>query len=256
MRNNSTWALSAPSPIAWPPKAWNLPLSVLCFIGVIALAIVSQVAYGLVEIARGTIAARHPVLSADQTLIAQIVIYLPVGAYLLWAIPALSKTSLRELGFHAPARRDLAIAVAGAIVMVVAVSTAGSAIAALTHRQDTETAIALMQQMKTPGEKLVFFAVACVLAPLIEELLFRIFIFNALTRYLSLGFAALGSSLLFGLVHSTSVPQLLTVSVPLAVGGLVLAYVYALSRCYWANVTTHALFNAVGVISFFVFHVK
>jgi membrane protease YdiL (CAAX protease family) len=228
----------------------------LCFIGVVAIALVAQIAYVLVEMGRGTIAVRHPVLSPDQELIAQIVIYLPVGAYLLWALPALSKTSLRELGMHAPSRRDLGIAVAGAIVMTVAVSAVGSAIAALTHRQDTETAVALMQQMKSPVEKLVFFAVACVLAPLIEELAFRVFIFNALTRYLSLGFAALTSSVLFGLVHSASLAQLLTVGVPLAVGGLVLAYVYATTRCYWANVTTHAIFNAIGVIPFFVFHVK
>jgi membrane protease YdiL (CAAX protease family) len=228
----------------------------LAFVGAIVIAVGSQVVYLLVEIARGTIAARHPAPTADQTLIAQVVVYLPVGAYLLWAIAALSKTSLRDLGFHAPSRRDLAIALAGAVVMTVAVSAAGSALAALTHRQDTETAVALMQQMKTPGEKAVFVAVACVMAPLIEELAFRVFIFNAMTRYLSLGLAALASSALFGLVHSTSFPQLLTVGVPLAIGGLVLAYVYASTRCYWANVTTHALFNAIGVIPFFVFHVK
>jgi len=256
VRNNSTWALSAPSPIAWPREAWNLPLTLLCIVGAIVIAVVSQVAYVVVEMAAGSIDTRHPVLSADQTLIAQVVIYLPLGAYLLWLLPWLSKTSLRDLGFRKPTSRDLGIAVAGAIVMTVAVSLAGTVISALTHRQDTETAVALMQQMKTPGEKTVFFAVACVLAPLLEELAFRIFIFNALTRYLSIGAAAIASSVLFGLVHSASLAQLLTVAVPLALGGFVLAYVYALTRCYWANVTTHALFNLIGIVPFFVFHVK
>jgi len=256
VRNNSTWALSAPSPISWPPKAWNIPLTLLCIVGAVAIAVLSQVVYGVVEILRGSINARHPVLTPDQTLIAQVVIYLPLGAYLFWLLPRLSKTSLPDLGFRMPTSRDLGIALAGAVAMTVLVTLAGTVIGALTHRQDTEAAVALMQQMKTPSEKIAFFAIACVLAPLIEELAFRIFIFNAFTRYLSIGAAALASSVLFGLVHSTALAQILTVAVPLALGGLVLAYVYALTRCYWANVTTHALFNAIGIIPVFIFHVK
>jgi membrane protease YdiL (CAAX protease family) len=256
VRNNSTWAPSAPSPIAWPREAWNLPLTLLCIVGVVVVAVVPQFVYEIVEMASGSIDVRHPALSADQTLIAQIVSYVPLGVYLFALLPWLSKTSLRELGFRLPTARDVAIAGAGAIVMIVSVNLAGLAIAALTHRQDTETAVALMQHMKTPIEKFVFFAVACILAPLIEELAFRIFIFNALTRYLSIGAAALVSGVLFGLLHSASLAQIVTVAVPLAIGGIVLAYVYAFTRCYWANVTTHALFNAVGIVPFFVFHVK
>jgi hypothetical protein len=32
--------------------------------------------------------------------------------------------------------------------------------------------------------------------------------------------------------------------------------VYAKTRCFWANVITHALFNAVGVVGVMVFHVS
>jgi hypothetical protein len=169
-------------------------------------------------------------------------------------IPPLSKTSLRELGFRAPTARELGIAIAGTIVMTVAVECASAAVAALTHRHDTEAAVAIMQQMKTPVERFAFFTIACVLAPLIEELGFRVFLFNAMTRYVSVAAGAIGSGILFGIVHSASPQQLLTVSLPLAVGGIVLAYVYAKTHCYWANVTTHSLFNAVSVVALFVFH--
>ncbi len=256
MRNNSTWALSALSPITWPREAWNVWLTLLAIVGAVVVAFASQLAYLVGGVATGSLSLHHLVLSADESLIAQVVIYVPLGAYLLVVIPALAKTSLHELGFHAPSWRDLGVAVAGAIVMTISVNVVGSAIAALTHRHDTETAVALMEQMKTPFERFGFFTVACVLAPMLEELAFRIFIFNAMTRYLSIGIAAVASGVLFGLVHSSALPQILTVSIPLAIGGVVLAYVYAKTRCYWANVTTHALFNGVAVVALFVFHAK
>lgn len=256
MRNNSTWALSALSPIAWAREAWNLPLTLLATLGAVAVAFIAQVAYLIAAVATGSIDMHHPALSPDQSLIAQIVIYVPLGAYLLLVIPALARTSLRELGFHAPSGRDLGVAVTGAVVMTISVNVAGSALGALTHRHDTETAVALMEQMKTPVERIAFFTVACVLAPMLEELAFRIFVFNAMTRYVPVAIAALASGVLFGLVHSTSLAQIVTVSIPLAIGGIVLAYVYATTRCYWANVTTHALFNGVAVVALFVFHAK
>jgi len=113
-----------------------------------------------------------------------------------------------------------------------------------------------LRQMKTPLQQTLFFATACVLAPMIEELTFRVFLFNALTRYVSLPAAIVVSGVIFGIVHSASLSQLLTVSVPLAIGGMVLAYVYARTRSYWASVTTHALFNSISVVAIFVFHVK
>jgi hypothetical protein len=129
-------------------------------------------------------------------------------------------------------------------------------ISALTHIHDTEAAVALLAQMKTPFEKLLFVAVAAILAPIIEELAFRAFLFNAFSRYMSISAAALSSAILFGLVHASSAQQLLTVSVPLCFGGLVLAAVYRISRCYWSNVISHAIFNSISLVAVFVFHVK
>ncbi len=91
---------------------------------------------------------------------------------------------------------------------------------------------------------------------MIEELTFRVFIYNALTRYISVPAAIVVSGVLFGMVHAGSPAQLLTVAIPLAIGGMVLAYVYARTRSYWASVTTHALFNSISVVAIFVFHAK
>jgi len=116
----------------------------------------------------------------------------------------------------------------------------------------------LLHQMKTPFQQLLFFSLACVFAPFYEELTFRVFIFNALSRYLPVWIAILISATIFGLLHavSDSTSPLLTVALPLTVGGIVLAYVYSVTKCFWANVITHAVFNSVSVASFYVFHLK
>jgi membrane protease YdiL (CAAX protease family) len=49
---------------------------------------------------------------------------------------------------------------------------------------------------------------------------------------------------------------LITVAIPLMLGGVVLAAVYRYSRCYWSNVITHGLFNSISLVAVFGFHVK
>jgi membrane protease YdiL (CAAX protease family) len=258
VRNNSTWAPSALLPIPWPAKAWSVPLSVLGAIGAVFFAIVPGVAYVIVAAALGAVDPHHPNASAAQILIAQVITYVPLGTYLAIVLPRISRVSLAELGVRAPTIAELAIGLAGTVAMWLVVSGVGSAIETLTRHHDTETAVALMQHLHTRGEKLLFFAVACILAPMIEELTFRVFLYNALTRYVNVPVAIVASGFVFGLVHAIGAApsQLLTVAIPLACGGMILAYVYARTRCYWANVTTHGCFNAITVIAVFVFHAK
>jgi membrane protease YdiL (CAAX protease family) len=258
VRNNSTWPPSALSPIPWPAKAWSVPLSVLGGVGAVFFAIVPGVAYVLVAASLGAIDPRRPGDSAQQVLIAQIVTYGPLGVYLALVLPRIARVSLHDLGLRRPTLGELGTGLVGTVAMWVVVSGAGSAIEALTHHHDTETAVALMQHLRTPLDKLLFFAVACVLAPMIEELTFRVYLYNALTRYLRVPLAIVISGFVFGGVHAlgAAASQLLTVGIPLGFGGMVLAYVYARTRCYWANVTTHACFNAISVIAVFFFHAK
>jgi membrane protease YdiL (CAAX protease family) len=258
VRNNSTWARSLPSPTNWPSGAWNPLLTVLTFVGAILIFVVAQTIYVFAGAATHTIDVAHITdMSATQQVLLQLFSFTPLAIYLLVFVPVLAKTSLRDLGFHAPTGRDVRIALLGAVAMVVLVDGLGSLIATISHKHDTEAAMALLHQMKTPLERGIFFALACVCAPFYEELTFRAFIFNALSRYMPLWIAIALSGALFGVLHavSGSASELLTVAIPLAAGGMVLAYVYATTKCFWANVITHATFNTVSVASVFLFHI-
>ena len=243
----------------WTRDAWQIRFVVLAALGTLFCMFGVPLLYVILAYAAGFVDIRHP---SDQLLAAQIVSYVPLAIFLLAVLPRLSHTSLRELGLRRPRPRDIAIALAGVAAMSIVVTAVGSAIVSLTHQHDTQAAIALLRGLQTPLQKIVYFFIAIALAPMLEELTFRVFLFNAFTRYLSVPAAAVASGLAFGLVHAQAktqeqfVAQLLTVSLPLACGGVILAYVYATTRCYWANVITHASFNAITVIAVVFFHVK
>jgi membrane protease YdiL (CAAX protease family) len=98
------------------------------------------------------------------------------------------------------------------------------------------------------GSLLAGFAfIACVGAPVFEELTFRGFIFNALLRYMPVWLAVLLSATLFGFAHFA--PGNAGAIVPLIAGGAVLAVVYYRSGSLVASMITHSLFNAFTVVA-------
>lgn len=84
---------------------------------------------------------------------------------------------------------------------------------------------------------------AVVVAPLVEELIFRGFLYPVLKRFSDRFFAAVVSALIFSVVHG-NIPGLF----PLFMLGLALVLVYELSGCLWVPVALHAVFNGVQSI--------
>lgn len=90
--------------------------------------------------------------------------------------------------------------------------------------------------------RLMMVAFAVVIAPLVEEILFRGFIYPVFKKYTDGVFAAVCSSLLFGLVHM-HVGSL----APLVVLALILCLVYDRSGSLLLPIMIHAGFNAVSL---------
>jgi membrane protease YdiL (CAAX protease family) len=255
---------SPPSPIDWPRDSFRIAFTFIAIVGAVilvfvtgAIGIVATVLITHAPLAGSDLKSCPPRMPVDITLWSQVSLYAPIAAYLLLILRPISKLSFAQLGLRMPTMRELWIGVVGAVAMWLAVEVSGGVIDALTHHHDTEAAIDLLKQLRTPLQQAEFILIAIVLAPLVEELAFRVFLFSAFWRYMPFWGAAIASSVLFGLVHAQCTAwQLLTVSVPLVCGAIVLSYVYARTRCYWSAVLSHALFNSVSVVLVFVFHVK
>jgi membrane protease YdiL (CAAX protease family) len=92
---------------------------------------------------------------------------------------------------------------------------------------------------------LTLLAVA-VIAPVSEEIIFRGFTFRWLQRRLPLWGAVLVSAAVFSAAHAGwAEPSLF---LPVFLGGVLLAYVYAKSRSVWPGVIIHMTINIVAVI--------
>ncbi|MEA2166934.1 MAG: protease family protein [Solirubrobacteraceae bacterium] len=85
----------------------------------------------------------------------------------------------------------------------------------------------------------------CVIAPIVEETMFRGFLFKALQRPLGWIWAAVVSGLVFGGIHAGSAPAVFLL--PLAVFGFVLCVVYRKTGSLIPGMGMHALNNGIAL---------
>ncbi len=94
---------------------------------------------------------------------------------------------------------------------------------------------------------IIFSTTASLAAPIFEEIIFRGFLLPSLTRYLSVGWAIVASSLLFAIAHLS-----LSEVLPLTVLGMVLGFVYWRSQNLLASMFLHSLWNSGTLISLYI----
>ncbi len=82
--------------------------------------------------------------------------------------------------------------------------------------------------------------VICLLAPVLEEAIFRGYVYAGMRRRLRAPAAVLGSALLFGLLHNN-----LAVLAPVTLIGGVSAVLYERNLSLWPSIICHALNNTL-----------
>ncbi|MBV7294742.1 CPBP family intramembrane metalloprotease [Corynebacterium sp. TAE3-ERU12] len=98
-----------------------------------------------------------------------------------------------------------------------------------------------------PGLAVAVFIVAVVVAPLVEEIVFRRLIYALLERRFGVIVAALGSAVLFGLIHVE--PQAILM---ISFLGIAMALLVRHNRSLWPSVCLHALNNAIAVTALLI----
>ncbi|MFI3242803.1 MAG: CPBP family intramembrane glutamic endopeptidase [Akkermansia sp.] len=93
------------------------------------------------------------------------------------------------------------------------------------------------------GDLLPHIVLACLVAPIVEECLFRGMLYPCLKKFVTPCMAAILCGILFGAIHM-ALPQF----VALSVLGALLCFIYERSRRLWIPIFIHAVFNSVNVI--------
>jgi hypothetical protein len=92
-----------------------------------------------------------------------------------------------------------------------------------------------------------------VIAPVVEEVVFRGFIYGGLRRKWGVSLSVVVSSLVFALAHSFSVGgSILLLGPSLFIAGVALALVYERSRSLVPGMVLHASFNLIAVVAIFL----
>ncbi len=246
--NNSTSKRFVDWPTSWPSGSFRtFPLLLLLLFVVAPL-----VGYGIYGIWEAILVGSAPldtkalgnpllvILTLALTLAAEGTLTLILVALLPWA----SRLSFRELGYRLPRARDVLVAFLGSLVMAVVANGGASLMQSLLHSNQDQQSVAMLRQLHDPRLLIAFALFACVLAPLMEETIFRVFLFNALRRYFGFWSGAIVSGLCFGFAHGDPIAAL-----PLALGGVVLAFVYYRTHNAFASMITHGLFNSYTILA-------
>ena len=231
--NDSTSATSPVWPTRWPKDSftgfWTWLVAGFIALLFIGLFVFSQTSKPPTNV--------DP-LEFDLLIAFQFVLEGILVAIVIAAMPALSKFSLRELGFRVPTWSNLGIALLGALAMVVVANGGATLIDRLAHSQHQQDIIQIFKGLHDTTTIEIFVAFAVIFAPFAEETFFRLLFFNLGLRYGGFWAGAILSGVLFGIAHGD-----IFAAVPLALGGIVLCAVYYRTGNIFASMISHALFN-------------
>lgn len=175
---------------------------------------------------------------------------------LLWVLLRKLRAGFKVLGFsRAPQWRDALITAAGFFVYFVLLITA-TVIASqfLGLNTDQEQDIGFEQAKAGSGGLALVFLSLVIIPPIVEEIVFRGFLFGGLRTRLSLGWAIVITSALFAAPHLLGgfSGLLWIAAVDTFVLSLVLCYVREKTGALWAPIGIHAVKNSLAFIAIFV----
>ena len=130
-----------------------------------------------------------------------------------------------------------------AVLMVHQLS--GLIINALNGSAEMQFTMKVLKESVSPGQRILFGGTAIVVAPVIEETLFRGILYRTLKQ---LGYPRLGlfgSAIFFAFIHVNLMSLL-----PLAFLAIILALLYDRTNNLMSAIAAHSLFNAVNFFSF------
>lgn len=231
-------AASPPKPAGWTPRPWGLKeigVAVLYPLAILALALAVTLAFD---------GSTEEVSDADVMvgLVISLVIVDGGLAALVWGLAMVRCGGrLADLGFRRMPLDRLWLA-AGLVVFAYVVVVAWQYLLlpfGVTPEQDTEGLV------RSPAVLPVSAFAVVVVAPLVEEVFFRGFVFGGLVSRIGWAPAALASGFLFGAVHGTS-PEALPLIVPFTLIGAAFAWGYYRTGSLWVSIAAHFLFNTIS----------
>lgn len=114
----------------------------------------------------------------------------------------------------------------------------------VTHAPAEQSIVSVLRQSSDLPLIMVICFSAAIAAPLVEELVFRGYLYPIMKKYTGAWFALVSTSLLFGIIHVSLVPL-----IPLAIFGAVLVLLYEYTGSIWTSIIAHCMFNTATLVN-------
>lgn len=215
-------------------QAYSVPWSIAdTWLGVGLLVLLSM---GMLVILLGV---GRQYLQSAGVLILELVYLLPILIIFGWR-----RISWKYLGFGKFSVNVLGIGFVLLLGAYLLIYLHNSVLDRLGIETQGEQIVEIFNELESP---VWFFLVGAVIAPIVEELFFRGFLFQGFRQKYGWLPALLLSSAIFGAAHLD--PASL---IPTFILGCVLAYVYHRSNSVWPGIVFHATINSLSLIAVYV----
>lgn len=172
-------------------------------------------------------------------------------------IMRLFKAKLRSIGLVKPRWRDVGYALVGFGLYFLLYLLVLNVVQAIVPTLNLEQEQQLGFEQAVRGYELILVAISLViLPPLVEEILFRGFLYSGLKRKWHTPWAVIVTSLVFAAAHlqfGSGAPLLWVAAIDTFVLSLVLINLRELTDSLWPSILLHALKNGIAFVVIFVF---
>ena len=216
-------------------RAYSVPWSVVeTWIGILLLALLNM---GLLFIALQS--SQTELVESAALILVQLAFLLPLVLIFVWR-----RIPLRYLGFGGFDWNTLGLGCGLLIASYIFIILHNLILMALGVDTQGEAIFRFFDSLDSP---VWFFFVGAVLAPIVEEIFFRGFVFQGFRQRYGWVSAMLLSSIVFAVAHLDLVALL-----PTFILGCVLAYLFQRSNSVWPSVILHFLVNAFSLCAAYV----
>jgi len=154
-----------------------------------------------------------------------------------------NQSDFSKLGIKKPDAGVFLRFVPGAVLLTLLVPVLYSVAISLLNMNDLQPASLPESIVSNRASVLLFAIMAVFVAPLVEEVFFRGFVYPAIANKYGVIVSAVSTSILFGLAHIVAANAIIAFFI-----GLILVYVYHQTTNLLAPILVHSTFNQISVI--------